>query len=81
MTTLAATELRQKSAEVINRVAYAGDRVLLSRHGKAVAAVVSVGDLELLQALEDRIDLGVARKALQERGSVAWAKVKADLNL
>lgn len=81
MTTLAATELRQKSAEVINRVAYAGDRVLLSRHGKAVAAVVSVGDLELLQALEDRIDLGVARKALKERGSVAWAKVKADLNL
>jgi prevent-host-death family protein len=81
MTTLAATELRNRSSEAINRVAYAGERVLLQRHGKNVAAIVSVEDLELLQALEDRIDLAAARKALKQRGRVAWDKVKADLNL
>jgi len=81
MTTLAATELRNHGSEAINRVAYSGDRVLLQRHGKNVAAIVSIEDLELLQALEDRIDLAAARKALKERGRVAWDKVKADLNL
>ena len=81
MTTLAATELRTHGSEAINRVAYAGDRVLLQRHGKNVAAIVSVEDLELLQALEDRIDLAAARKALKQPSRVAWDKVKADLNL
>jgi prevent-host-death family protein len=81
MTTLAATELRTRGSEAINRVTYAGDRVLLQRHGRNVAAIVSIEDLELLQALEDRIDLTAARKALKQRGRVAWDKVKADLNL
>ena len=81
MTTLAATELRNRGSEAINRVAYAGERILLQRHGKNVAAIVSIEDLELLQALEDRIDLGAARKALKQRSRVAWDKVKADLNL
>ena len=81
MTTLAATELRTRGSEAINRVAYAGDRVLLQRHGKNVAAIVSIEDLELLQALEDRIDLAAARKALKQRGRVGWHMVKADLNL
>jgi prevent-host-death family protein len=81
MTTLAATELRIRGSDAINRVAYAGDRVLLQRHGKSIAAIVSVEDLELLQALEDRIDLAAARKALKSGGRVAWDKIKADLNL
>ncbi len=33
------------------------------------------------RALEDRIDLRNARKALKERGSVSWKTVKADLGL
>jgi prevent-host-death family protein len=81
MITLAATALRTRGSEAINRVAYAGERVLLQRHGKNIAAIVSIEDLELLQALEDRIDLTAARKALKQRGRVAWDKVKADLNL
>ena len=81
MTTLAATELRNRGSEAINRVAYAGDRVLLQRHGKNVAAIVSIEDLELLQALEDRLDLASARQALRQPGRVAWDKVKAGLNL
>jgi addiction module HigA family antidote len=35
----------------------------------------------LIRALEDRIDLRRARKALKERGSVSWKTVKADLGL
>ena len=51
MTTLAATELRNRGSEAINRVAYSGDRVLLQRHGKNVAAIVSIEDLEAMTRL------------------------------
>jgi addiction module HigA family antidote len=34
-----------------------------------------------VRALEDRIDLRRARKALKQRGSVPWKSVKADLGL
>ena len=81
MTTLAATTVRDAFAETINRVAYGGERIALERHGKTVAALVSAEDLELLEALEDRIDLAAARKALKEGRRRDWAKVKAALGL
>jgi mRNA interferase RelE/StbE len=65
----------------LNRVRYQGERVVVERRGKGVAALVPVEDLELLQALEDRIDLAAARKALREPGRIPWEKVKQDLGL
>jgi len=54
----------------------------LHRHGKDVAAIVPVEDLELLQQLEDRMDLETARKALSEKSPrVSWKKLKAELGL
>ncbi len=81
MTTLAATAFRDSFSETVNRVAYQGERIALERHGKTVAALVSAEDLELLQALEDRVDLAAARRALREPGRHRWTKVKADLGL
>jgi len=43
--------------------------------------VISVDDLELLEALENRVDLAAAKKALKEPGRRSWQKVKADLGL
>ena len=40
-------------SEVINRVAYRGERAVLMRHGKGVAALVSLEDLALLDRIED----------------------------
>lgn len=81
MTKLATTALRSAFADTINRVAYQGERIALERHGKTVAALVSVDDLELLEALENRVDLAAAKKALKEPGRRSWQKVKADLGL
>ena len=36
-------------------------------------------DAELLEALEDRMDLDLARKALKRSDTVAWAKAKKQL--
>jgi prevent-host-death family protein len=81
MTTVAASELRNNTSDTLNRVAYKGERLAVERHGKPVAALVSMEDLALLEALENRIDLAAARKALKEPGRKNWNKVKAELGL
>ncbi len=43
------TQARAELAELVNRVAYAGERIELTRHGKLVAALVSAADYERLQ--------------------------------
>jgi antitoxin (DNA-binding transcriptional repressor) of toxin-antitoxin stability system len=57
---------REGFADAINRAAFGNERVLLRRRGRAVAAVVPLHDLRLLEALEDRIDLIDARSALAQ---------------
>lgn len=46
-------DIRKNMADAINRVAYQGDRILLERRGKGVAAIVSIEDLALLRKMED----------------------------
>lgn len=78
---ISATAARTSFAETVNRAIYAGERVVVRRRGKDVAAVVPIEDLALLEAIEDRMDIDVARKAMKEKGNVAWLKVKAKLKL
>ncbi len=66
MDRLNASEARSDFADVLNRVAYRGERIVLHRRGKDVAAIVSVEDLKLLEQLEDERDLKMARAALKE---------------
>lgn len=43
------TQARADLAELVSRVGYSGERILLTRHGKALAALVPVSDLEALE--------------------------------
>ncbi len=45
-----------------------GERVVLRKGKKPVAAVVPIQDLRLLEEIEDRFDAELARKALAEPG-------------
>ena len=65
---------REGFADAINRAAFGNERVLLRRRGRAVAAVVPIDDLRLLEALEDRIDLLDARAALAQ-AEQAWRPI------
>jgi prevent-host-death family protein len=75
------SEIRDNLADALNRVAYAGERVILKRRAKSVAALVSMEDLALLQSLEDAEDLKAAKKAMKEKGRVPLAKVKERLGM
>jgi prevent-host-death family protein len=79
--TLNAARVREQFAEALNRVGYGKERVVIERHGKPVAALVPIEDLETLRALEDRIDLEAARDVLKQTDALPWAKVKAALGL
>ena len=75
-------EIRDNLADALNRVAYAGERVILQRRGKGVAALVSMEDLKLLEHIEDQHDLTEARKALaKKRPNIPFEQVKAELGL
>lgn len=77
-----AAALRLTLGPTLNRVAYTGERVVVAKNGKPLAALVSMEDLEMLRAIEDRIDLEAARAALADPGATRpWAEVKKELGL
>lgn len=57
-------ELRAGLAEILNRVAYGGDQVVVTRHGKPFVAIVATYDLQACQALEDHNDAIEIQKAI-----------------
>ncbi|MFF2778410.1 type II toxin-antitoxin system Phd/YefM family antitoxin [Streptomyces sp. NPDC058052] len=46
------TQARAELADLINRVVYGGERVVVTRHGKPLVGLVSAADLERLEKLE-----------------------------
>ncbi|GHJ39139.1 type II toxin-antitoxin system Phd/YefM family antitoxin [Streptomyces sp. TS71-3] len=53
------TQARAELADLINRVVYGGERVVVTRHGKPLVALVSAADLRRLEeepdAAEERV--------------------------
>ncbi len=77
---LSTSEARQQFAELINRAAYRGERFVVQRRKKPVAAVIPIEEYELLERMieqrENEIDVRLARKARKEKGRVPWQQVK-----
>ncbi|MEO8348494.1 MAG: type II toxin-antitoxin system Phd/YefM family antitoxin [Acidobacteriota bacterium] len=79
---MSATEARREFAELANRVAYSGERIVLERRGKGLMAWVSVDDLKLLEEIENRLDLRAVRKRIADGEELLpWEDVKAKLGL
>lgn len=66
MTTTTVSEARQNFPELLNRVGYGQERIVIERHGKPVAVIISPEDLQRLEALEDAIDSELLRRAITE---------------
>lgn len=79
--TKSATSVRDSFSETLNRVAFKGERIVLERHGKPIAALVSVEDLALLEQLEDRFDVEAVRAAREEHGNVPYEDVRRKAGL
>ena len=67
-TKISTADARKNFADIVNKVAYGKESIVLTRRGQEIAALVSIEELELLQQIEDYIDVEDAKKALQEPG-------------
>lgn len=79
---ISTADARKNFADIVNKVAYGDERVILTRRGQSVAALVSIAELELLQKIEERMDIEDAKKALSEPGdSIPADEVWRELGL
>jgi prevent-host-death family protein len=82
MVRIAMNKVRNALSDTVDRVAFKGERVILQRHGKDEAALISVEDLALLEELEDREDVTAAREAMNESGErYSYEELRAKLGL
>lgn len=65
------TQARADLAELVSRVGYSGERILLTRHGKALAALVPVSDLEELERPPAEIGFSITPPRDEQREAPA----------
>ncbi len=74
-----AAEARRKAFDRVGPTLH--ERVVLTRRGKDVAAVIPLDDLARLEELENASDVRAARKARKEKGAVRLGTIKARLGM
>lgn len=53
MLTYSSKQVRDDFSTVLSRVAYAGERVIITRQGKGLVALVPIGDLQVIEKFQD----------------------------
>ena len=80
--TVSTAEARKKLSEIVNKVAYGKEPIVLTRRGKEIAALISMEELKFLQLFEECIDIEDAKKALEEPGeNISAEKLWKELGL
>ena len=59
-------DAKEQFVDLINRVAHNKERVVLTRRGKEIAAIIPFTDLQLILESQDKQDLREAIDALKE---------------
>jgi prevent-host-death family protein len=78
MTTVSISEIKRDVSAIINRVAFGGERIVLTSRGRPKAALVSIDDLERLRELDkDVVAHRARRKAALDQARAVREKVAA----
>lgn len=74
-------ELRSHLSDILGRAMYGGERIGVTRNGRLAAVVVSVADLEALEAFEMAQDVAAYReaKSTDDGGRMSLDELRADL--
>jgi len=83
MTRMGVSDARDHLSEVVDRARYTQERVVLTKRGREVGAIISIDDLNLLEMLEDQLDIKEARQAIAESQGerIAYDEVRKKLGL
>lgn len=77
-------EARKNLADLLNKVAYAGERVVVTRRGREIAAIVPVDEVGLADRLRRFLasrDVARALEQLDRDEGASWAALKDELGL
>lgn len=75
---ISAMKLRTSIGDVLNRIEYKGERVVVERKGTPVAVIIGVDDLRRLEAIEAEREaelIQLAKRAAAEDGVVTFAEL------
>jgi prevent-host-death family protein len=84
MSDISTAEARKNLADLVNRVAYGKERVVLTRHGKQLCALVPIEDLSFLDRIREMAGQHDIADALGEKDAgqaVGWSDLKRELGL
>lgn len=65
-TSINTIEAKENFADLINQVTHSKERIILTRRGKEIAAIIPIEDLQQLMATQDKRDLQDATLSLKE---------------
>jgi len=71
-------------SELANQAAYSKERILLTRRGRKIAAIVPVDDVDTLEELEDSADIAAieeAEKAGEDDERISLGELRKKLGL
>ena len=84
---LKASTVRDDFSEIINRVAYGKEHVILTRRGKDLAAIIPADQLKLfrtvLEQIEDELDITEAKRRLsnKKQSRISYKFLRKELGL
>lgn len=84
MGSMPVSRARDEMKDLVNRVAYGKERVILTSHNKKMAAIVPIEDVEALNAMEDAQDILIAEKRIKKAakdGTYTTEELKQRLGL
>ncbi|MBM3130035.1 MAG: type II toxin-antitoxin system Phd/YefM family antitoxin [Chloroflexi bacterium] len=65
--TVSVVEAKNQFSDLLNRVIYRRERVIVNKRGKPVGAIVSAQDLHRLEEIENARDLALVRQLKKSR--------------
>jgi prevent-host-death family protein len=81
MTTIPVSQLRMQLSDLAGKVFHTGQRICIEKNGKPFVAMVSLDDVRLLEAIEEKIDIEAAKAALRRNDFIEWEQAKKELGL
>lgn len=79
-TPLSVTDARSQLADLVNRVAYGGERFTLTRHGRAMAVLVPVSDAErIVQPTDEPAPTAVITSLTEQHAHQAQRRPEPNL--
>ena len=79
--TVSSADARKSFSKLLNESGFGGHRIVVTRKGKAVAAMVPIEDLDAIQMMEDQKDVVEAERVLygSEKEFIPWDQAKREL--